>query len=423
MYFPGDPLFGLDPIFQSILDPAARQRLIARYDHDLTEPEYATGYRWDIVVCGARRTLDRRGWLNSPARQGKRSVPSSPWGSPVTATWWRRAHAAGRPAARHRLRRRRPRRAGRAGGTVAARRRRPHTAAGRLAAARRPRRSPDGAGPATDAAGHYSFTTVAPGSATAGLTAVLRSHRLRAGAAEPVVHPGLPAATATSTPTRLLAAVRRRRAAAQPAVRRRKRRCRIPCSTSTCRARTRRCSWRTGTTGDDQPAVAGRPPGRRAHDGPGGAAVHGRGGIGLAGRPGRRWRGAARAAPARTCRACWPTTTPSRWRVGAEGGGNPVIGLVALLRQRAAPAVAPWIHRGLTSQDVAGHRPDAGRARRGRPPDIASGRADFGVCRGWPRPTGPRPWWPAPSPSTRRPPRSARRRPAGWTESSTPSSG
>jgi 3-carboxy-cis,cis-muconate cycloisomerase len=38
--------------------------------------------------------------------------------------------------------------------------------------------------------------------------------------------------------------------------------------------------------------------------------------------------------------------------VGAEGGGNPVIGLVDLLRGRAAPAVAPWIHRGLTSQDV-----------------------------------------------------------------------
>ncbi len=36
----------------------------------------------------------------------------------------------------------------------------------------------------------------------------------------------------------------------------------------------------------------------------------------------------------------------------AEGGGNPVIGLVELLRGRAAPAVAPWIHRGLTSQDV-----------------------------------------------------------------------
>ena len=56
MYFPGDPLFDLDLIFQSILDPAARQRLIAHYDHDLTEPEYATGYRWDIVLAGSGRT-------------------------------------------------------------------------------------------------------------------------------------------------------------------------------------------------------------------------------------------------------------------------------------------------------------------------------------------------------------------------------
>jgi protocatechuate 3,4-dioxygenase, beta subunit len=56
MYFPGDPLFGLDPIFQSIVDPVARQRLIATYDHDLTGPEYATGYRWDIVLAGSRRT-------------------------------------------------------------------------------------------------------------------------------------------------------------------------------------------------------------------------------------------------------------------------------------------------------------------------------------------------------------------------------
>jgi len=36
----------------------------------------------------------------------------------------------------------------------------------------------------------------------------------------------------------------------------------------------------------------------------------------------------------------------------AEDGGNPVIGLVDLLRRRALPAFAPWIHRGLTSQDV-----------------------------------------------------------------------
>ncbi|OBK27967.1 3-carboxy-cis,cis-muconate cycloisomerase [Mycobacterium asiaticum] len=38
--------------------------------------------------------------------------------------------------------------------------------------------------------------------------------------------------------------------------------------------------------------------------------------------------------------------------LGAEDGGNPVIGLVALLRERATPVLSPWIHRGLTSQDV-----------------------------------------------------------------------
>ena len=37
MYFPGDPLFPLDPIFQSIPDPTVRERLVAAYDHDLTE--------------------------------------------------------------------------------------------------------------------------------------------------------------------------------------------------------------------------------------------------------------------------------------------------------------------------------------------------------------------------------------------------
>jgi protocatechuate 3,4-dioxygenase beta subunit len=56
MYFPGDPLFALDPIYQSIPDQAARDRLIATYDHNLTEPEWATGYRWDIVLTGSTST-------------------------------------------------------------------------------------------------------------------------------------------------------------------------------------------------------------------------------------------------------------------------------------------------------------------------------------------------------------------------------
>jgi protocatechuate 3,4-dioxygenase, beta subunit len=57
MYFPGDPLFGLDPIYQSVVDPAARERLVAAYDHEVTRPEWSTGYRWDIVLTGPHRTL------------------------------------------------------------------------------------------------------------------------------------------------------------------------------------------------------------------------------------------------------------------------------------------------------------------------------------------------------------------------------
>ena len=56
MYFPGDPLFPLDPIFQSVTDPKARQALIATYEHDLTSPEFSLGYRWDIVLTGTHRT-------------------------------------------------------------------------------------------------------------------------------------------------------------------------------------------------------------------------------------------------------------------------------------------------------------------------------------------------------------------------------
>ena len=56
MYFPGDPLFALDPIYQSIVDPRARERLVATYDHDVTQHEWSTGYRWDIVLTGSHRT-------------------------------------------------------------------------------------------------------------------------------------------------------------------------------------------------------------------------------------------------------------------------------------------------------------------------------------------------------------------------------
>ena len=56
MYFPGDPLFALDPIYQAIVDRRSRDRLVATYDHDLTEAEWCTGYRWDIVLGGSAAT-------------------------------------------------------------------------------------------------------------------------------------------------------------------------------------------------------------------------------------------------------------------------------------------------------------------------------------------------------------------------------
>lgn len=56
MYFPGDPLHLLDPIMLGIPDEAGRQRLVSSYAHDITQPEWALGYRWNIVLCGSRMT-------------------------------------------------------------------------------------------------------------------------------------------------------------------------------------------------------------------------------------------------------------------------------------------------------------------------------------------------------------------------------
>ena len=55
-FFPGDPLIPLDPILNSIPSKSARQRLIASYVHDVTEPEWALGYRFDIVLRGREAT-------------------------------------------------------------------------------------------------------------------------------------------------------------------------------------------------------------------------------------------------------------------------------------------------------------------------------------------------------------------------------
>ena len=53
MYFPGDPLFEYDPIFNAVRDPSARELLVARFDLATTQPEWALAYEWDVVL---RRT-------------------------------------------------------------------------------------------------------------------------------------------------------------------------------------------------------------------------------------------------------------------------------------------------------------------------------------------------------------------------------
>jgi protocatechuate 3,4-dioxygenase beta subunit len=60
MYFPGDPLFAQDPIFNSVPDPKARQRMVARFDLETTQPEWALGYQWDIVLRGTGATVFER---------------------------------------------------------------------------------------------------------------------------------------------------------------------------------------------------------------------------------------------------------------------------------------------------------------------------------------------------------------------------
>ena len=56
MYFPGDPLLPIDPVLQAIPEQRGRDLLVAAFDLGLTEPEWALGYRWDIVLRGRAAT-------------------------------------------------------------------------------------------------------------------------------------------------------------------------------------------------------------------------------------------------------------------------------------------------------------------------------------------------------------------------------
>ena len=57
MYFEGDPLLRLDPIYQAAPEHS-RERMVAAYDHDVTEENWALGWRFDIVLRGELSTLE-----------------------------------------------------------------------------------------------------------------------------------------------------------------------------------------------------------------------------------------------------------------------------------------------------------------------------------------------------------------------------
>jgi protocatechuate 3,4-dioxygenase, beta subunit len=56
MYFPGDPLFPFDPIFNSVRDPDARQRMISRFAIHESVPNWALAYEFDIFLRGPGQT-------------------------------------------------------------------------------------------------------------------------------------------------------------------------------------------------------------------------------------------------------------------------------------------------------------------------------------------------------------------------------
>jgi protocatechuate 3,4-dioxygenase beta subunit len=66
MYFPGDPLFEYDPIFNSVRDERARRRMVSRFDIATTKPDWALAYEFDIVLSG--RAAPRLASSTAPPR-------------------------------------------------------------------------------------------------------------------------------------------------------------------------------------------------------------------------------------------------------------------------------------------------------------------------------------------------------------------
>ena len=55
LYFPDDPLIEIDPIANAV-PPAARGRMVAHFDIETTRPNWALGYRFDVVLRGREAT-------------------------------------------------------------------------------------------------------------------------------------------------------------------------------------------------------------------------------------------------------------------------------------------------------------------------------------------------------------------------------
>ncbi|HEY2436629.1 MAG TPA: protocatechuate 3,4-dioxygenase subunit beta [Solirubrobacteraceae bacterium] len=56
MYFPGDPLFEFDPIFNSVRDEAARDRMVCQFRMDDSVDHWALAYEFDIYLRGPAST-------------------------------------------------------------------------------------------------------------------------------------------------------------------------------------------------------------------------------------------------------------------------------------------------------------------------------------------------------------------------------
>lgn len=56
MYFPNDPLFPFDPIFNSVTDEKARLRMVSSFDLENTKPDWALCYRFNMVLRGRNAT-------------------------------------------------------------------------------------------------------------------------------------------------------------------------------------------------------------------------------------------------------------------------------------------------------------------------------------------------------------------------------